>query len=133
MSYNLVKESKDETRQKLEEALKIFRERGMAKHELEDIDDHVCANGAMNLAWTGLPQFPYVYGIEGNEFRGFRNCDIVTANGVMALKEVIEANYPDRIHSNDEKTRVVASFNNHEQTTQEEVEAVFEKAIASLY
>ena len=103
---------------KVRQALEILRERGMCKHQLEDSGGRVCAYGALNIAYSGNSQHT-VFVSQGDD--GWTSDSI-------ALLQTAKALFPDR--SLDYES--LAVFNNHEDTTQEDLELVFEKTAVEL-
>ncbi len=108
----------NEVAQALHDGLDRLRERGLAKFTPCDEQGRVCARGALMNATKengfGWKSFPSV-----------READLL-------LGHVAREQYPDRVSSRDPSEAIV-DFNNHPDTTQEDVERVFEKAIVRAY
>lgn len=99
----------------LRKALDVLRERGLAKGTLEDRRLRVCSRGAINVALHG---FPLGWLFASNP-RG------QAADGVLC--DVVREHWPERCSRPVEH---IVDFNNHPDTTQDDVERAFEKAIA---
>ncbi len=106
----------------LERSLAALRERGMTKFVLEDNNGSVCARGAIIAA----------LGVDAIQSRGWevwRSHQDVVGPAERLLSEAA-GRFPGRSAYSYGADAIVA-FNNHPETTQGEVEAVFEQAIAA--
>ena len=102
-------------------AADVIRERGHCKHAMEDERGWVCATGAIAMVMTGNAWAWCMWEDPESE-----------ANALTrALGQVVAEQYPDRLKPADLGYRIVW-FNNHGDTTQEDVLAVFEKTAAGL-
>ncbi|HUS62509.1 MAG TPA: hypothetical protein VMY34_09955 [Acidimicrobiales bacterium] len=107
----------NEVAKALHDGLDRLSERGLAKFQLYDPETgRVCARGALvdstpQQSWGGV-----VWS---------READLLLCE--MALEQ-----YPDRVEPHVLGGEIV-DFNNHDDTTQEDVERVFEKAIVRAY
>lgn len=101
----------NEVAEVLRKALDVLRERGLAKRALEDSAGHVCSHGALDVACFGKA-----------EVRPLTRSQSRQAAAEI-LKAVVGEQWPDRPGG-------ILAFNNHPDTTQDDVERAFEKAIA---
>lgn len=98
----------------LQEALDIIRERGMCKKVQQDEQGRVCLHGALRIAQNGV-------GCQG------------TPKEMNALYNSIQLLFPNRLHKwIGPDSLGFASFNNHYDTTQEDLELALKHAIHSL-
>lgn len=112
------------TAEVLEGGLAVLRERGMAKGALMDDDGRVCARGAIALAVAG-PVDPREWGAMWD---ALWRPEAQDAEGI--LHAVAHDVHPERSHDEwgcDHDDAV--QFNNHPETTQADVEGLFEEAI----
>lgn len=103
----------------LRKALDVLRERGLAKGMYEDTEGHVCSRGAARLGAMGR--------IRGY-FGATQAQQKLITGAEQVLTAVIEENWPER--SGVPGSSSIAVFNDHPDTTQDDVERAFEKAIA---
>ena len=96
------------------DGLSNLRRRGLAKDHLCDDQGRVCARGALLNAKNG--QYWHLTSTHAQ----------IEADKILCA--VAAEQYPDRIRAGSDHLSVV--LNNHPRTTQEDVERVFEKAIA---
>lgn len=107
----------NEVAKALHDGLDTLRERGLAKHVLcDDITGRVCSRGAVFLGAYGSP---WNFSLSG---------PVAAADRLLCA--VAMEQYPDRISGPYDE---IARFNNHPDTTQEDVERIFEKAIVRAY
>lgn len=106
----------------LHDGLDRLRERGLTKYQLCDVKTgQVCARGAVSDA---TPEHRF----------GQLNWTPTLLDADELLSLVAGEQYPDRAFHGWSTSRAdVATFNNHDDTTQEDVERVFEKAIVRAY
>lgn len=109
----------------LERSLAAFRERGMAKWELTDPEGRVCVRGAVMVALgADLPDLK----IEGWKLWR-QNQKVVRPTEILLGQAAARVNGA-RGFCYDADPDYLVAFNNHPDTTQEEMERVFEAAIA---
>lgn len=102
----------------LHDGLDHLRERGLAKGALCDDEGRVCARGAV-LRLTSRDEAFF------GTFRRTSQALFYAADDLLAA--AADEQYPERTHGS------VPYFNNHPDTTQEDVERIFEKAIVKAY
>jgi hypothetical protein len=108
----------------LRRALAVLRERGLVKGHMQTADGRVCSYGAMSIALVGQADWQSVSKREREAQRG------VGKPAQDLLEEVIAEQWPDRVGHAVDNCWAVVDFNNHPDTTQDDVEKAFEKAIA---
>lgn len=106
----------------LERSLAAFRERGMTKWELRDMDGRVCARGAVMVALGADPA-----SLNSEGWKLWRSKQDVVHPAEILLGQA--AARIDRGRGYVYDADYLVSFNNHPDTTQEEMERVFEAAI----
>lgn len=105
----------------LHDGLDTLRRRGWTQWDLCDSNGRVCARGALlDVTDTGT----YWFEIEEVLPDTQRQADDL-------LSRVAAEQYPDRVQS--WMAEPIVAVNNHDDTTQEDVERIFEKAIVKAY
>lgn len=106
-------------------AIEVIHQRGWCKHIRCDQRMRVCALGALDVAKLGIdfnhrcsPWLFYDFADKTPE--------------ACALAQVIREQFPDRLGNFLSSTGVIAAFNNHPDTVEEDVIRAFEKASVSL-
>lgn len=105
--------SENEVAKALHDGLDTLRLRGLAKGRLWNEQGQVCARGALCGGIAGR----YIWNHAADAL----------------LSEVATEQYPDRVEPVRITDAPIVAFNNHPDTTQEDVERVFEKAIVRSY
>lgn len=107
----------------LHDGLDRLRERGHIKHELCAPSGAVCARGA--LVGSSPSNLWGSYNPMASSYPTLKKAD-------QLLSSVAREQYPNRVLS-DSGNGAIVDVNNHPDTTQEDVERIFEKAIVEAY